>query len=81
MEHYASGLPVMEDGASVEDLAQDAADSETHQQIKQLLIRWCVRGGDGWGDIVFQGFDDGIVTLQMRGSRLPKFNCYVKDGN
>ena len=69
MEHYASGLPVMEDGASVDDPHQDVTDSETVQQIKQLLdtrVRPAV-AMDG-GDIVFQGFDDGIVTLQMRGA-------------
>ena len=59
----------MEDGASVEDPHQDAADSETVQQIKQLLdtrVRPAV-AMDG-GDIVFQDFDNGIVTLQMRGA-------------
>ena len=69
MEHYASGLPVMEYGATVEDPHQDSSDSETVQQIKQLLdtrVRPAV-AMDG-GDIVFQGFDDGIVTLQMRGA-------------
>ena len=69
MEHYASGLPVIEDGATVEDPHQDSADSETVQQIKQLLdtrVRPAV-AMDG-GDIVFQGFDDGVVTLQMRGA-------------
>ena len=69
MEHYATGLPVMEDGATIEDPHKDAADSETVQQIKQLLdtrVRPAV-AMDG-GDIVFQGFDDGIVTLQMRGA-------------
>ena len=69
MEHYASGLPVMEDGATIEDPHQGAADNETVQQIKQLLdtrVRPAV-AMDG-GDIVFQGFDDGIVTLQMRGA-------------
>ena len=55
--------------ATVEDPHQDSADSETVQQIKQLLdtrVRPAV-AMDG-GDIVFQGFDDGIVTLQMRGA-------------
>ena len=69
MEHYASGLPVIEDGATVEDPHQDSADSETVKQIKQLLdtrVRPAV-AMDG-GDIVFQGFDDGVVTLQMRGA-------------
>jgi len=69
MEHYASGLSVIEDGATVEDPHQDSADSETVKQIKQLLdtrVRPAV-AMDG-GDIVFQGFDDGVVTLQMRGA-------------
>ena len=69
MEHFASGLPVIEEGATVEDPHQDSADSETVQQIKQLLdtrVRPAV-AMDG-GDIVFQGFDDGVVTLQMRGA-------------
>ncbi len=69
MEHYASGLPVIEDGATVEDPHQGSTDSDTVQQIKQLLdtrVRPAV-AMDG-GDIVFQGFDDGVVTLQMRGA-------------
>ena len=69
MEHYASGLPAIEDRAMVEDPHQDSADSQTVQQIKQLLdtrVRPAV-AMDG-GDIVFQGFDDGVVTLQMRGA-------------
>jgi Fe-S cluster biogenesis protein NfuA len=69
MEHYASGLPAIEEGVVVEDPHQDFADSETVQQIKQLLdtrVRPAV-AMDG-GDIVFQGFDDGVVTLQMRGA-------------
>jgi Fe-S cluster biogenesis protein NfuA len=49
--------------------AEDVTDSETVQQIKQLLdtrVRPAV-AMDG-GDIVFQDFEDGIVTLQMRGA-------------
>src|SRR5210317_2578187 len=37
MEHYASGLPVMEADATLDDPHSGAADSETVQQIKQLL--------------------------------------------
>ena len=69
MEHYASGLPVIEGDATVDDPHGYDSDSETVQQIKQLLdtrVRPAV-AMDG-GDIVFQGFDDGIVTLQMRGA-------------
>jgi Fe-S cluster biogenesis protein NfuA len=69
MEHYASGLPVLEANAAIDDPHSDNADSDTVQQIKQLLdtrVRPAV-AMDG-GDIVFQGYDDGIVTLQMRGA-------------
>ena len=67
MEHYASGMPVVEsvDGAADDDVDDD----DTVKQIKQLLdtrVRPAV-AMDG-GDIVFQNFDDGIVTLQMRGA-------------
>ena len=67
MEHYASGMPVVE---STDNAADDGADDDdTVKQIKQLLdtrVRPAV-AMDG-GDIVFQNFDDGIVTLQMRGA-------------
>jgi Fe-S cluster biogenesis protein NfuA len=69
MEHFASGLPVIEDEADLPESHADGGDSDTVQQIKQLLdtrVRPAV-AMDG-GDIVFQGFDDGIVTLQMRGA-------------
>ena len=69
MEHYASGMPVVENDAEIADSHAEGSDDETVQQIKQLLdsrVRPAV-AMDG-GDIVFQGFDDGIVTLQMRGA-------------
>ena len=69
MEHYASGLPVGENDADIADPHAEGEDSDTVQQIKQLLdsrVRPAV-AMDG-GDIVFQDFDDGIVTLQMRGA-------------
>ena len=69
MEHYASGMPVIEKDAELADPHAEDGDSDTVQQIKQLLdsrVRPAV-AMDG-GDIVFQGFDDGVVTLQMRGA-------------
>ena len=69
MEHYASGMPVIEKDAQLADPHAEDNDSDTVQQIKQLLdsrVRPAV-AMDG-GDIVFQGFDDGVVTLQMRGA-------------
>ena len=66
MEHYASGMPVIE--AST-DQADDTDDDETVQQIKHLLdtrVRPAV-AMDG-GDIVFKSFEEGVVTLYMRGA-------------
>lgn len=68
MEHYASGMPVVE-ASGANDETNDEDDDDTVRQIKQLLdtrVRPAV-AMDG-GDIVFQGFDDGVVTLQMRGA-------------
>ena len=68
MEHYASGLPVVENAPSTDEADSDD-ESDIVRQIKQLLdtrVRPAV-AMDG-GDIVFEGFDDGVVTLQMRGA-------------
>jgi Fe-S cluster biogenesis protein NfuA len=67
MEHFASGLPVIEAKADTADTGED--DDETVQQIKHLLdtrVRPAV-AMDG-GDITFHSFEDGVVTLQMRGA-------------
>ena len=67
MEHFASGLPVIETKADTADTEDD--DDETVQQIKHLLdtrVRPAV-AMDG-GDITFHSFEDGVVTLQMRGA-------------
>ena len=72
MEHYASGMPVIEADAAGEataDADTDGEDSEVVAQIKHLLdtrVRPAV-AMDG-GDIVFKSFDDGVVTLYMRGA-------------
>ena len=67
MEHFASGLPVMEVTSDGNEEAVE--DTETVQQIKHLLdtrVRPAV-AMDG-GDITFHSFDEGVVTLQMRGA-------------
>ena len=72
MEHYASGMPVIEgDGGDghADDDTRAATDNEVVTQIKHLLdtrVRPAV-AMDG-GDIVFKSFDAGIVTLKMRGA-------------
>ena len=82
MEHYASGLPVVEaDQNPAGDDGED--DDELVKQIKHLLdtrVRPAV-AMDG-GDIVFHNFEDGIVTLSMQGacSGCPSSTATLKMG-
>lgn len=71
MEHFLSGIPVInqepEPGGEAEFF--DEADADTVATIKELIetrVRPAV-AQDG-GDITFQGFKDGVVFLNMRGS-------------
>ena len=71
MEHFVAGHPLLLDDAAetVEDVADDGADAEIVAQIKELLdtrVRPAV-AQDG-GDITYQGFQNGIVMLQLQGS-------------
>ena len=68
MEHYSSGLPALniEKEITVNDSAED---TEIVKQIKDLLetrVRPAV-AMDG-GDISFCSFEEGVVTLQMKGA-------------
>ncbi len=69
MEHFLSGQQVMSEAgaAAAEDVLPE--DQEIVDQIKDLLetrVRPAV-ASDG-GDIIFRGFRDGVVSLQMQGS-------------
>ncbi|KAK4873663.1 hypothetical protein RN001_013023 [Aquatica leii] len=69
MDFFASGLPVLNDAVPNSDTQINEDDSEVVQMIKELLdtrIRPTVQE-DG-GDIIFMGYDDGIVKLKMQGS-------------
>ncbi len=73
MEHFVSGQPVMAEAAEVggvhADHGENGADAEIIGQIKELLdtrVRPAV-AMDG-GDIVYRGFQNGIVMLQMQGA-------------
>ena len=81
MEHYASGESVLLVNNS--DLIDETNDSDTVQQIKKLLetrVRPAV-AMDG-GDIQFESFEDGIVTLLMKGacSGCPSSTATLKMG-
>jgi Fe-S cluster biogenesis protein NfuA len=69
MEHFTTGEPVLSADGDAADEAFDDADSEIVGQIKELLdtrVRPAV-AQDG-GDIVFRGFEKGMVFLHMQGS-------------
>jgi Fe-S cluster biogenesis protein NfuA len=69
MEHYLSGDPVALAGAALPGAGDSAGDDPTTRQIKELIetrVRPAV-AQDG-GDIVFHGFDRGIVYLHLRGA-------------
>jgi Fe-S cluster biogenesis protein NfuA len=69
MEHFTAGRPVVLTDAAAADESFDGADTEIVDQIKELLdtrVRPAV-AQDG-GDIVFRGFEKGIVFLHMQGA-------------
>ena len=70
MEHYLSGEPVAAPEAALSvDGETGGEDDPTVRQIKELIdsrVRPAV-ARDG-GDIVFHGFDRGVVYLHMRGA-------------
>ncbi|XP_039943826.1 NFU1 iron-sulfur cluster scaffold homolog, mitochondrial isoform X2 [Hirundo rustica] len=69
MDFFASGLPVVTDEAPRTDAAASEEDDEVVLMIKELLdtrIRPTVQE-DG-GDVIYKGFEDGIVQLKLQGS-------------
>ena len=82
MEHYTAGLPIVT-GKAAQEVADDGADPEIVEQIKELLetrVRPAV-ARDG-GDITYHGFSDGIVYLRMQGacSGCPSSTATLKYG-
>jgi Fe-S cluster biogenesis protein NfuA len=67
MEHFTAGRPVINSEADAAEAQGE--DDEVVTQIKELIetrVRPAV-AQDG-GDIIFRGFEDGIVYLHMQGS-------------
>lgn len=83
MDHFMSGAPVLTEGAALpQDTEVDDSDP-TIKQIKELIdsrVRPAV-AQDG-GDIVFHGFEKGIVYLHMRGAcaGCPSSTITLKNG-
>lgn len=70
MDFFTSGLPVVsEDGKLNADTAPSDDDDEVVAMIKELLdtrIRPTVQ--DDGGDVLYRGFEDGVVKLKLQGS-------------
>ncbi len=70
MDHFMSGMPVVDPALEAEaEPVGEVEDDETVRQIKELIdtrVRPAV-AQDG-GDIVFHGFERGIVYLHMQGA-------------
>ncbi len=71
MEHYQAGLPIIEESISGESnpSSEHSPDDPISKQIRELIdtrVRPAV-AQDG-GDIVFHGFDRGVVYLHMQGA-------------
>lgn len=82
MEHYMSGEPVLVGEVPAADIAPEDED-DTARKIRELIetrVRPVV-ARDG-GDIVFYGFERGIVYLHMRGacSGCPSALITLKNG-
>ena len=69
MQHFTAGRPVMSAPQEEGAVAGDELDDEIVKQIKELInerVRPAV-AMDG-GDIVFRGFETGVVYLSMHGA-------------
>lgn len=67
MEHFVAGRPILREAQAEGEEAEP--DDEISRQIKELIdtrVRPAV-AMDG-GDIVFRGFEGGVVYLQMQGA-------------
>jgi Fe-S cluster biogenesis protein NfuA len=69
MEHFATGTPLFTDDSAISVHADSGDDDELVTRIKEILetrVRPAV-AQDG-GDILFHGFQRGVVYLRMQGS-------------
>ncbi|WP_299324289.1 NifU family protein [Parasphingopyxis sp.] len=89
LDHFASGAPLFKEGNTAdiavpaESFDDDPEDAEIVAQIRQLIetrVRPAV-AQDG-GDIVYRGFQEGKVFLQMQGacSGCPSSTATLKQG-
>lgn len=85
MEHYVSGAPIINEGGNSDkkSASEGEEDSDVVKQIKELIetkVRPAV-AQDG-GDIIYHGFENGVVKLEMHGacSGCPSSTITLKNG-
>jgi Fe-S cluster biogenesis protein NfuA len=83
MDHFVAGMPVFDNLVLNQTQANQSDLTEIEKQIIEIIetrVRPSV-AMDG-GDIVYQGFDNGIVMLELRGacSGCPSSTVTLKDG-
>lgn len=84
MEHFTAGRPVILAEEAPEDAVEDGAEDDEVSAVIRELIDTRVRPAvaqDG-GDILFRGFEDGVVYLHMQGacSGCPSSTATLKMG-
>ena len=68
MDHFTSGEPVILDAQPPGVPASDETDHELVAQIKELIdTRIRPAAAQSGGDVVFRGFENGVVLLEMSG--------------
>lgn len=71
MEHLQSGKPVIAESAAATGTAESGGEDPIGAQIKDLIdTRIRPAATQGGGDVVFKGFQDGVVYLEMAGSAI-----------
>lgn len=91
LDHFVSQAPLFTPGSAAaisvpaedDDFSDDPADADVIEQIKDLIetrVRPAV-ANDG-GDIIYRGFREGVVYLQMQGacSGCPSSTATLKNG-
>ncbi len=84
VDHFSSGAPLLVGEAAAAVVLNDAPeDAEIIEQINDLLdTRVRPQVANDGGDIVYRGFDKGVVFLQMQGacSGCPSSTATLKGG-
>ena len=68
MEHFLSGEPVVREDAAIAEAKIDQSDPNVRKIVELIETRVRPAVAQDGGDIVFHGFERGVVYLNMRGA-------------